>query len=172
MPAFRLPVRQLVEFLLRTGSIDSRFTGFDRANEGARIHRKLQKAAGEGYQAEVFLSAEREACGIAFTLEGRADGIFTDENGKMNLSLEDIGGEMLVVSNFTLGTDCKKGRRPSFDMAAPPAEADRLYRHFVERARGLGIRKVETGEFGAHMDVLCANDGPVNIIIDTERIGK
>lgn len=98
--------------------------------------------------------------------------IFTDENGKMNLSLEDIGGEMLVVSNFTLGTDCKKGRRPSFDMAAPPAEADRLYRHFVEHARGLGIRKVETGEFGAHMDVLCANDGPVNIIIDTERIGK
>ena len=90
----------------------------------------------------------------------------------MNLSLEDIGGEMLVVSNFTLGTDCKKGRRPSFDMAAPPAEADRLYRHFVERARGLGIPKVETGEFGAHMDVLCANDGPVNIIIDTERIGK
>ena len=52
--------------------------------------------------------------------------IFTDENGKMNLSLEDIGGEMLVVSNFTLGTDCKKGRRPSFDMAEPPAEADRL----------------------------------------------
>ena len=64
MPAFRLPVRQLVEFLLRTGSIDSRFTGFDRANEGARIHRKLQKAAGEGYAAEVFLSGEREAAGI------------------------------------------------------------------------------------------------------------
>ena len=59
--------------------------GFDRANEGARIHRKLQKAAGEGYQAEVFLSAEREACGIAFTLEGRADGIFTDENGTVTI---------------------------------------------------------------------------------------
>ena len=68
-------------FASRTGSIDSRFTGFDRANEGARIHRKLQKAAGEGYAAEVFLSGEREAAGIPFTIEGRADGIFTDEAG-------------------------------------------------------------------------------------------
>ena len=85
MASIHLPIRQLVEFLLRTGSIDSRFTGFDRANEGARIHRRLQKAAGEGYQAEVFLSAEREACGIAFTLEGRADGIFTDETGTVTI---------------------------------------------------------------------------------------
>ena len=81
MSAFRLPVRQLVEFLLRTGSLDSRFSGFDRANEGARIHRRLQKAAGEGYAAEVFLTGEREAAGITFTIEGRADGIFTDEAG-------------------------------------------------------------------------------------------
>ena len=85
MASIHLPIRQLVEFLLRTGSIDSRFAGFDRANEGARIHRKLQKTAGEGYQSEVFLSAEREACGIAFTLEGRADGIFTDENGTVTI---------------------------------------------------------------------------------------
>ena len=98
--------------------------------------------------------------------------IFTDENGKMNLSLEDVDGELLVVSNFTLGTDCKKGRRPSFDLAAPPQEGEALYRRFVERAKELGIRKVETGEFGAHMDVLAANDGPVTILIDTERIGK
>lgn len=98
--------------------------------------------------------------------------IFTDENDKMNLSLEDIDGELLVVSNFTLGTDCKKGRRPSFDMAAPPEEADKLYRYFVERSKALGTRKVETGEFGAHMDVLVANNGPVTIIIDTEKIGK
>lgn len=98
--------------------------------------------------------------------------IFTDENGKMNLSLEDVGGELLVVSNFTLGTDCKKGRRPSFDLAAPPQVGEALYRRFVERAKELGIRKVETGEFGAHMDVLAANDGPVTILIDTERIGK
>ena len=81
MLTIHLPIRQLVEFLLRTGSIDSRFTGFDRASEGARIHRRLQKAAGEGYAAEVFLTAEREMDGIAFALEGRADGIFTDEAG-------------------------------------------------------------------------------------------
>ncbi len=98
--------------------------------------------------------------------------IFTDENGKMNLSLLDVGGELLVVSNFTLGTDCKKGRRPSFDQAAPPAEAEALYRRFIEQERASGVKKVETGEFGAHMDVLVDNDGPVTIIIDTERIGK
>ena len=98
--------------------------------------------------------------------------VFTDENGKMNLSLEDIGRELLVVSNFTLGSDCKKGRRPSFDLAAPPEEAEKLYLHFVERAKNLGIKKVETGEFGAHMDVLVANNGPVTLIIDTEKIGK
>ena len=102
MASIHLPIRQLVEFLLRTGSIDSRFTGFDRANEGARIHRKLQKAAGEGYQAEMFLSAEQEACGISFTLEGRADGIFTDETGTVTIDeikttaipYEDITEEM------------------------------------------------------------------------------
>ena len=81
MPEIKLAVRQLVEFLLKTGSIDSRFTGFDRANEGARIHRKLQKAAGEGYEAEVFLTETRTIEGIAFTIEGRADGIFVDDAG-------------------------------------------------------------------------------------------
>ena len=97
--------------------------------------------------------------------------IFPDENGKMNLSLGDVGGQALVVSNFTLGTDCKKGRRPSFDMAAGPQEAEALYLRFVEALRATGTR-VETGEFGAHTDVLVANDGPVNLIIDTEKIGK
>lgn len=98
--------------------------------------------------------------------------IFTDENDKMNLSLADINGDLLVVSNFTLGTDCKKGRRPSFDLAAPAAEAERLYNLFVEKSRSLGIKNVQTGEFGAHMDVLVNNNGPINIIIDTEKIGK
>lgn len=98
--------------------------------------------------------------------------IFTDENEKMNLSLMDVGGELLAVSNFTLSTDCKKGRRPSFDLAAPPAEAESLYNRFVARAKELGVKRVETGEFGAHMDVLVQNDGPITIILDTERIGK
>ena len=65
--------------------------------------------------------------------------VFSDENQKMNLSLEDVQGELLVVSNFTLGTDCKKGRRPSFDLAAPPQEADRLYQRFVTHAKEQGI---------------------------------
>jgi D-tyrosyl-tRNA(Tyr) deacylase len=97
--------------------------------------------------------------------------IFKDEADKMNRSLLDVGGELLVVSNFTLGTDCKRGRRPSFDMAAPPELAKALYERVVEKARALGVR-VETGEFGEHMHVLVENDGPVNIIIDTEKIGK
>lgn len=98
--------------------------------------------------------------------------IFTDENDKMNLSLHDVDGEMLVVSNFTLSTDCKKGRRPSFDTAAPPAEANRLYERFVEQVKARGVKNVQTGEFGAHMDVTVENNGPVTIIIDTEKIGK
>ena len=82
--ALTLPIRRLVEFLLRTGSIDSRFTGFDRALEGARLHRKLQRAAVKefpDYQAEVSLRQQRSCAGVCYTLEGRADGIFTDTDG-------------------------------------------------------------------------------------------
>ncbi len=85
MASIHLPIRQLVEFLLRTGSIDSRFTGFDRANEGARIHRKLQKGRRGGLSGRGIPQRGREACGIAFTLEGRADGIFTNENGTVTI---------------------------------------------------------------------------------------
>lgn len=113
--------------------------------------------------------AEKQADFMAEKVYGLR--IFPDENDKMNLSLPDVGGEVLVVSNFTLGTDCKKGRRPSFDMAAPPEEANALYQSFVERLRAQGVR-VETGEFGAYMEVLVSNDGPVTLIIDTEKIGK
>ncbi|WP_345971968.1 D-aminoacyl-tRNA deacylase [Sulfurimonas diazotrophicus] len=94
--------------------------------------------------------------------------IFADEAGKMNRSLLDVGGELLVVSQFTLAADVKKGRRPSFDAAARPAEAERLYRHFITQAsRSAPVRH---GVFGAHMDVRIANDGPVTLMIDSKTL--
>lgn len=98
--------------------------------------------------------------------------IFNDEDDKMNLSLQDIAGDILIVPNFTLSTDCKKGRRPSFDASAPPGEAKELYQHFVELVKEQCRGKVATGEFGSYMDVDVHNSGPVTIIIDTEKIGK
>lgn len=97
--------------------------------------------------------------------------VFSDKEGKMNLALDDIGGEMLVISNFTLGSDCKKGRRPSFDLAAPPQIGEALYRRFVEEVRALGV-PAATGEFGAEMRVLVDNDGPVTLVLDTEKLGR
>lgn len=90
--------------------------------------------------------------------------IFADENGKMNRSLVDIKGEMLVVSQFTLCGDCKKGTRPSFDKSAPPEIANKLYEMFVEEVKTYGI-KTQTGKFGAMMDVALINDGPVTFMI-------
>ena len=92
--------------------------------------------------------------------------IFEDENGKLNRSLVDVGGEVLVVSEFTLYGDCTKGRRPSFSQAAPPEEAERLYDYFVQKLKDLGL-KVATGEFQAKMDVSLVNDGPVTFVIDS-----
>lgn len=96
--------------------------------------------------------------------------IFEDENGKINLSSLDIGGEMLVVSQFTLCADCTHGRRPSFTPSAPPDEANRLYEYFVRRLKENGISHVETGVFGADMKVELLNDGPVTIILDSSEL--
>lgn len=95
--------------------------------------------------------------------------IFEDADGKMNLSLADIGGELLVVSQFTLYGDVRKGRRPSFIKAAPPEKANALYEFFVAEARKL-ISKVETGRFQAMMDVELINDGPVTILLDSDKL--
>ncbi len=91
--------------------------------------------------------------------------LFGDEEGKMNLALDDVGGGMLVVSQFTLYGDARKGRRPSFIDAARPELADGLYRRFVERLRARGVH-VETGEFGAMMEVDLVNDGPVTLWLE------
>lgn len=91
--------------------------------------------------------------------------IFTDEAGKMNLSVHDVGGSLLIVSQFTLAGNCAKGRRPSFDTAAPPEVGKRLYEYFVQAVRRTGLL-VETGIFQADMQVSLVNDGPVTFILE------
>jgi D-tyrosyl-tRNA(Tyr) deacylase len=95
--------------------------------------------------------------------------IFDDDQGRMNRSLLEAGGAVLCVSQFTLYGDCRKGRRPSYDRAAPPEAARELYESFVESLRALNV-KVETGEFRAMMDVELVNDGPVTLLLDSDRV--
>lgn len=96
--------------------------------------------------------------------------IFEDDNGKMNKSLLDVDGEALVVSQFTLIADCSHGRRPSFTNSAPAQQANELYEYFVELLRQSGVRSVQTGVFGADMQVELVNDGPVTIILDSKEL--
>jgi len=92
--------------------------------------------------------------------------IMADEEGKMNRSVRDVGGAALAVSQFTLLADTRRGKRPSFVGAAPPEEAARLFDYFCERLRAAGVDPVETGRFGAMMDVALVNDGPVTILLE------
>lgn len=92
-----------------------------------------------------------------------------DENGKTNLALDDVAGDVLVVSQFTLFANCKKGRRPSFTDAAPPAQATELYEYFVDLVRA-DVPRVATGRFGADMQVELVNDGPFTIVLDTDEL--
>ena len=107
---------------------------------------------------------EAQAVKLADKLMGLR--VFEDENGKMNRSLEDVGGEVLVVSQFTLYGNCKKGRRPEFLSAARPEVAVPLYEKFVSLCRDKGF-SVQTGEFGAYMEVESLNDGPFTLIVDS-----
>ncbi|MEA3392126.1 MAG: D-aminoacyl-tRNA deacylase [Candidatus Marinimicrobia bacterium] len=94
--------------------------------------------------------------------------IFPDEKGKMNLSIKDIGGSVLVVSQFTLCADWRKGRRPSFTKAAKSDEGEKLYKYFCKELKASGV-PIETGEFGAMMDVSLVNNGPVTFVLDSKQ---
>lgn len=94
--------------------------------------------------------------------------IFSDKDGKMNLSLEDIDGEILIISQFTLYGDVRKGKRPSFSKSSPPELGEKYYNDFINEVQRRGI-KAETGIFGAHMDIELVNDGPVTILLDSKK---
>lgn len=95
--------------------------------------------------------------------------IFSDENDKINLSIDDVGGDMLIISQFTLYADCRKGNRPSFTNAGKPDEASRLYDYFCEACRSRIKGRVETGEFGADMKISLLNDGPFTVVLECEN---
>ncbi len=132
---------------------------------------KTVSEIGKGFLVLLGVTKE-DAQAEADTLAAKVAGlrIFSDENGKMNLSLEDVCGGMIVVSNFTLCADCSHGRRPSFIKAQRPQQANELYEYFVKRLKFYGIPKVGTGVFGGDMQVNIQNDGPVTIILDTDDL--
>lgn len=116
--------------------------------------------AGEGDSEEIADKMVKKMLGLR---------IFEDENGKTNLSLTDVGGELLLVSQFTLYANCKKGNRPSFIHAGDPAKAEALYEYVIARCRDAGYH-VETGSFGAEMKVSLVNDGPFTIWLDSKEL--
>jgi len=133
-----------------------------------RVEGKTIAEIGKGFLILVGVKAgdtEKDAESLAEKCFGLR--VFEDGEGKMNLALSDVRGSVLVVSQFTLYGDCRKGRRPSFTDAAPPELGEKLYLHFVSRLRELGT-SVQTGQFGAKMKVDLANDGPVTFVLDSE----
>ena len=127
---------------------------------------KITGAIGKGILILLGIHTDDTEAEAAFLADKCTDlRIFNDDNGKMNRSLLDIGGEALVVSQFTLLGDCRKGRRPSFIEAAPPEKSEQLYQYFIERLK-IRITHVETGIFGAMMQVELCNDGPVTMLLE------
>ena len=134
------------------------------------IDGKVHGQIGEGFLILLGIThedTEAQAVKLADKLTGLR--IFEDENGKMNRGLGEVKGELLIVSQFTLYGNCKKGRRPEFLAAARPEVAIPLYEKFVELCRAKGFR-TETGEFGAYMQVDSLNDGPLTLVVDTDQL--
>ena len=134
------------------------------------IDGKVHGQIGEGFLILLGIThedTEAQAVKLADKLTGLR--IFEDENGKMNRGLDEVKGELLIVSQFTLYGNCRKGRRPEFLAAARPEVAVPLYEKFVALCRDKGFR-VQTGEFGAYMDVASVNDGPMTLIVDTDLL--
>ena len=134
------------------------------------IDGKVHGQIGEGFLILLGIThedTEAQAVKLADKLTGLR--IFEDENGKMNLGLDEVKGQLLIVSQFTLYGNCKKGRRPEFLAAARPEVAIPLYEKFVELCRAKGFH-TETGEFGAYMQVDSLNDGPLTLVVDTDQL--
>ena len=137
------------------------------------VYGKLAGEIGKGYVLFAGFKkedGEREADVLAEKIVNLR--VMSDENGKMGKSILDTGGEILVVSQFTLYANLKEGRRPSFINVAKPETANKLYRYFIDKLRKLGVKNVQTGMFGAYMTVRIVNDGPVTIIIDSKEMNE
>ncbi len=135
-----------------------------------RVGGELVSQIGPGLLVLVGVSKDDEEKDVRY-LAGKITGlrIFEDQNGKLNLSVKDVGGEVLLVSNFTLYGDGRKGKRPSFDRAAPPEKAEQLYLLLAEQIAAEGV-PVKTGRFRAYMEVELVNDGPVTILLDSQKV--
>ena len=130
---------------------------------------KIVGSSGKGYMILVGVTkGDTEKHAELLARKTAALRVFEDENGKMNLSVLDIAGEILAISQFTLCADCKKGNRPSFTPSEEPEKAKALYNFYCEKLKEQGVKKVEKGIFGADMKVSLVNDGPVTICFDTD----
>lgn len=136
---------------------------------GVKVEGNLVGSIGAGFAVLLGISGDDTEKDIEYLVDKLVNlRVFDDSDGKMNISLLDAGGELLIVSQFTLYGDCRKGRRPSYDKAAKPEAARSLYEAFVQRCRDCNV-KVETGVFQAMMDVEIQNDGPVTLLLDSKR---
>ena len=137
------------------------------------IDGQVKGEIGRGYVALVGITTQdTEAQARLLAEKCVALRVFADVAGKLNLSLKDIDGEMLIISNFTLCADARHGRRPSYINAARPETALPLYNFFIDCIRELGVSKVETGVFGADMKVNICNDGPITLVLDTDELAR